>query len=120
MPENVRGILAISQLGDLSTLATQANRIIEVTRPQVTCLTPVPSSVTIPHNDVSVLKKEQIAPNPTTETLNEISELRRSVEALTKRLDRTLRGRERSKSRKPFRNRSKTPHKKRGRSLLLS
>lgn len=43
MPENVRGILAISPLDDLSTMAAQADRIIEVMRPQISGIQQVPS-----------------------------------------------------------------------------
>lgn len=35
LPENVRGILAISSVNDLNILALQADRIIEVVKPQV-------------------------------------------------------------------------------------
>lgn len=38
LPESTRGILAISQLDDLSLLAAQADRIMEVSRPQISAI----------------------------------------------------------------------------------
>ncbi|XP_071580672.1 uncharacterized protein [Temnothorax nylanderi] len=101
MPEHMRGILAISQLDDLATIAAQADRIAEVTRPQINQASV--GAVALPQ-DISALGKT----GPT----SDIEELRHAVEALTRKFEQTMRGRSRSRGRGGNRNRSTTPQQK--------
>jgi len=111
LPEHVRGILAISQLDDLATLAAQADRIAEVMHPQVSVMrqtsagdVALPSGATASGGDnVDALA----GPN------RDIIELRRAVDALTKRFERAFQGRSRSRDRssRRVRGRSATPHR---------
>ncbi|XP_026825695.1 uncharacterized protein LOC113562010 [Ooceraea biroi] len=77
LPENVRTILAISEVQDLQKLAAQADKVMEVTRPTVSA--------------VQVASAEQKGPD--SHILNEIAELKKQVKKLI------LRGRQRSYSR---------------------
>lgn len=112
MPENIRGILAISQLDDLNILATQADRIFDVTRPQI-------SSLSHPTSDASVVQSDSLVPIATSATpinseINEINELRRSIDVLTKRFERAFRSRSRNRFRNNERSRSATPRRNEG------
>jgi len=114
LPEHVRGILAISQLDDLATLAAQADRIAEVMHPQVSAVRQTSAGdVALPSgaptsggNNVNALA----GPN------RDIIELRRAVDALTKRFERAFQGRSRSRDRssRRVRGRSATPHRSEG------
>ncbi|XP_036145424.1 uncharacterized protein LOC118646499 [Monomorium pharaonis] len=108
LPEHVRGILAISQLDDLSTLAAQADRITEVMHPQISALKQEATGTV-----ALCTTKANSASSPTGHN-QEVLELKQAIEALTKRFNRAFRGRSRSRSRggndRRARDRSTTPH----------
>lgn len=87
LPDNIRTILAISEVTDLTKLAMQADKIadtIKSTNVVATLSTPVPKTTTTPGRD------------------QQIEELRAMVETLTKRLNNTkFRSRSRSRYRNP-------------------
>lgn len=108
LPEHMRGILAISQLDDLATLAAQADRIKEVSHPQILSVSQTSTgTVTLP-SSVSVSNKAQAA-GPSQSS--DINALRLAIEALTRKFERSFQGRSRSRSRGTSRSRSTTPHK---------
>jgi len=73
LPESVRGILAISPTEDLSVLALQANRIIEVIKPQIATIKSENNT-----NVVAIAKKTQV--NSVEE---ELQQLKLQVQQLT-------------------------------------
>lgn len=106
LPEHMRGILAISQLDDLATLAAQADRIKEVSQPQISSIGQAPAGIVALPSDVSASKKATESNQP-----GDINALRLAIEALTRKFERSFRGRNRSRSRGTSRSRSTTPHK---------
>ncbi|XP_071652685.1 uncharacterized protein [Temnothorax longispinosus] len=104
MPEHMRGILAISQLDDLATIAAQADRIARVTRPQINNINQASIGAVALPQDIS-------APGKTGPS-SDIEELRHAVEALTRKFERTMRRRSRSRGRGGNRSRLTTPHQK--------
>ncbi|XP_029155671.1 uncharacterized protein LOC114936786 [Nylanderia fulva] len=100
MPEHMRGILAVNQVDDLATLATQADRTLEVTRPQLANIG-TSGTVALP-SDISTTTNHKPASEQT-----EITELRLAVEALTRKIERafTNKGRSRSRSQSRSKNR---------------
>lgn len=112
MPENMRGILAISQLDDLAQLAAQADRIAEVMRPQIASVCPAVGEVTLySPKHANTNTNSTVATTSATQT-SEIGELRRAIEELTHKFERSFRGRSRSRGRYPARSRSGTPNRK--------
>ncbi|KYN50060.1 PREDICTED: uncharacterized protein LOC108771186 [Cyphomyrmex costatus] len=90
MPESVRSILAISELTDLSKLAQQADRVVDVTR-----------------NTVAVVSTgEAKACDKTPQDDVNLHELKKMVESLSREVKRSIR-RSRSKSRGRGRSKSK-------------
>lgn len=86
LPDQVRGILAISEVKDLTKLATQADKIVEVLRPAISEIykTLNPNKENTSNNSLQ----------------NEVSELRKMIETLSVKTDRNqYRGRYRSRSR---------------------
>jgi len=114
MPEQVRGILAIGQLEDLTTLAAQADRIIEVTRPQVASINCDLAATVLTDTRSEELPRtiSSIGNNS-----REISELRRAIDVLTKRFDQAFMQQEtrsRSRSRGGHRGRAFSPRNRDG------
>ncbi|XP_025266506.1 uncharacterized protein LOC112638643 [Camponotus floridanus] len=95
LPDNVRSILAISEVSDLSKLALQADKILDMSKVNI-------SQVCLSTSDASNARK----PEPT----SEITELKASVEALAKQFKklqtRRRRSRSRSRNRPHYRNKS--------------
>ncbi|XP_039308808.1 uncharacterized protein LOC120358479 [Solenopsis invicta] len=83
LPENVRAMLSISEVADLTILASQADKIYEISKPTINAVALCPASQTT--------------------SSNPIDELTKRIDALTKE----VRGRSRSRQRN-FRNRSKS------------
>lgn len=100
LPENVRGILAISQLDDLALLATQADRVVEAMRPRISAVI------------ANIQEQPGISgttPPPGNSQESEIHELRLAIEALTREFrDNRSRPRFRSNSQSHRRRTSKT------------
>lgn len=88
LPESVRGILAMSDQGDLTKLATQADKVVEACRPQIFAVNHGESS----RDTSNVVRKpnpKEAPPNGNERTAadNEIHELRAAVDALTRKFD---------------------------------
>ncbi|XP_029178033.1 uncharacterized protein LOC114945860 [Nylanderia fulva] len=81
LPENVRAILSISEVGDLSRLANQANKILDMAKPAMLAVQPVTA-------ETGVLSK----------MATEIATLTKQMAALNKRIGSRSRSRSRRRS----------------------
>ncbi|XP_025266505.1 uncharacterized protein LOC112638642 [Camponotus floridanus] len=103
LPDNVRSILAISEVGDLSKLALQADKVLDMSKINI-------SQVCLSTSDALNARKP--------ESTSEITELKASVEALAKQFKKLQTGRRRSRSRsrnRPhYRNKSPATKEHRG------
>lgn len=113
MPENVRGILAISQLDDLNLLAVQADRIVEALRPKIASIEPGLSNITaIPETKTSTPIRENQSRAANTDDNITARELKMAIETLERKFERALRSRSRSRGRRISRTRPLTPSKR--------
>lgn len=109
MPEYIRSILAISQLDDLTTLATQADHIAEVTRPQAMTDGGFGSGSVFHTTHIPAKAHTETAEKPVQES--GVNKLCQAVEALMREVKRAFHVRGREKKREGRCSRSNTPHR---------